>query len=215
VSLVQHRLFNGWPFFWLVALATFAAMLAGYLLIGVATPEAAVNMIRLSVQLASPWVFLAFVATPMSQLFPGNWSTWLLRNRRYLGLSFAAGFGWQAVFIGLLLTLHNAYYWEELHNDIDLLLRMASYVYLFALTITSFFPVRRRMRPEHWRWLHLVGIWYFWAAIWASYAPMAMSGDAKTIDVVYTVVGLFALVLRIAAFLRTRGHNLSEANGLT
>jgi sulfoxide reductase heme-binding subunit YedZ len=172
-------------------------------------------MIRLSVQLASPWVFLAFVATPMSQLFPGNWSTWLLRNRRYLGLSFAAGFGWQAVFIGLLLTLHNAYYWEELHNDIDLLLRMASYVYLFALTITSFFPVRRRMRPEHWRWLHLVGIWYFWAAIWASYAPMAMSGDAKTIDVVYTVVGLFALVLRIAAFLRTRGHNLSEANGLT
>ncbi len=141
-------------------------------------------------------------------------SKWLLRPRRYLGLSFAAGFGWQAVFIGVLLALHSAYYWEELHNDIDLLLRMASYIFLFALTITSVIPVRRKMRPEHWRWLHLIGIWYFWAAIWASYAPMAMSSDAKTIDVVYTVIGLVVLVLRIAANLRARTHNLSEANEL-
>ena len=214
MSPLRHSLLNGWPFFWLVAGLTFAGMVAAYLLMGVTTPEAAVNMIRLSVQFASPWVFLAFVASPLTQLFPGNLSKWLLRNRRYLGLSFAAGFGWQAVFIGVLLTSHNAYYWEELHNDVDLLLRMASYVFLFALTITSFFPVRRKMRPEHWRWLHLVGIWYFWAAIWASYAPMAMSSDAKTIDVVYTVIGLVAVVLRIAAYLKQSTHNLSEANGL-
>jgi sulfoxide reductase heme-binding subunit YedZ len=204
VSLLQHRLLNGWPFFWMIAGLTFAAMVTGYLLIGVATPEAAVNMIRLSVQLASPWVFLAFVATPMTQLFPGNLSKWLLRNRRYLGLSFAAGFGWQAVFICVLFALHATYYWEELHNATDLFLRMASYVFLFALTITSFFPVRRRMRPKHWRWLHLVGIWYFWAAIWASYAPMALSSDAKTIDFVYTAIGLVALSLRIAAYLNSR-----------
>jgi sulfoxide reductase heme-binding subunit YedZ len=214
MSLLQYRAFNGWPLFWMIAVLTCAAMMLGLALIGVSTPEAAVNMIRLSVQLASPWVFLAFVATPMTQLFPGNFSKWLLRNRRYMGLSFAAGFGWQAVFIAVLLTLHNVYYWEELHNATDLYLRMASYVFLFALTITSFFPVRRRMRPKHWRWLHLAGIWYFWAAIWASYAPMALSSDAKTIDVVYTVIGLIVLILRIAAYLTTRTHNLSEANEL-
>ena len=214
MSPLRHSLLNGWPFFWMIAGLTYVAIVIGFLLIGVATLEAAVNMIRLSVQLASPWVFLAFVATPMTQLFPGNLSKWLLRNRRYLGLSFAAGFGWQAVFIGVLLALHNAYYWQELHNATDLFLRMANYVLLFALSITSFFPVRRKMRPEHWRWLHLVGIWYFWAAIWASYAPMALSSDAKAIDVVYTVIGLVALVLRIAAYLRTRSHNLSEAKEL-
>ena len=215
VNLLQYRLLNGWPLFFLIAAVTFAAMVTAYLLIGVDTPEPAVNIIRLSVQLASPWVFLAFVARPMTQLFPGNLSKWLLRNRRYFGLSFAAGFGWQAVFIGVLLALHNAYYWKEMHNDIDLLLRMASYVFLVALTITSFYPVRRKMRPEHWRWLHLVGIWYFWAAIWASYAPMALSSNAKTMDVVYTVVGLVALFLRVAAYLRTRSHNLSEATELS
>jgi sulfoxide reductase heme-binding subunit YedZ len=212
MSLLQHRALNGWLFFWLVAGLTLVAMVAGYVLIGVSTPEAAVNMIRLSVQLASPWIFLAFVATPMTQLFPGNLSKWLLRNRRYLGLSFAAGFGWQAVFIGVLLALHNAYYWEELHNATDLFLRMASYAFLFALTITSFFPVRRRMRPKHWRWLHLVGVWYFWAAIWASYAPMALSSDAKPIDFVYTFIGLVVLILRVAAYLKTRTNNLSEAS---
>ncbi|MCX2975612.1 hypothetical protein EYC87_18685 [Halieaceae bacterium IMCC8485] len=215
MNLLQYRLLNGWPLFFLIAAVTFAAMVTAYLLIGVDTPEPAVNIIRLSVQLASPWVFLAFVARPMTQLFPGNLSKWLLRNRRYFGLSFAAGFGWQAVFIGVLLALHNAYYWKEMHNDIDLLLRMASYVFLVALTITSFYPVRRKMRPEHWRWMHLVGIWYFWAAIWTSYAPMAMSSNAKTIDVVYTVVGLAALFLRVAAYLRARSHNLSEANALS
>ncbi len=64
-------------------------------------------------------------------------------------------------------------------------------------------------------WLHLIGIWYFWAAIWASYAPMALSSNAKTIDVVYTVVGPVALLLRVAAYLRTRSHNLSEAYELS
>jgi DMSO/TMAO reductase YedYZ heme-binding membrane subunit len=66
------------------------------------------------------------------------------------GLTFAAmitGY----LLIGGLLALHNGYYRVEFHNDIDLLLRMASYVFLFALTITSFFPVRRKMRPEQWR----------------------------------------------------------------
>jgi len=208
VRQLQRRVLNGWPLFWLIAVLTFAAIGLGYWAIGVSTPEAAVNMIRLSVQLASPWVFLAFVATPMTQLFPGKLSNWLLRNRRYLGLSFAAGFGWQAVFIAVLLTLHNAYYWEELHNDLDLLLRMASYVFLFVLTVTSFFPVRRKMRPEHWRWLHLVGIWYFWAAIWASYAPMALSNDAKTIDVVYTVLGLLVFVIRVVTYVKRRSSKL-------
>ncbi len=65
MSLLQHGLLNGWPLFWMIAGLTFAAIVTGYLLIGVATTEAAVNMIRLSVQLASPWVILAFVATPM------------------------------------------------------------------------------------------------------------------------------------------------------
>jgi len=179
MNRLHDDLLNGWLFFFLVAALNLAAILIGLTTTGLAAPEAAVEMIRLSV-----------------------------RNRRYLGLSFAAGFGWQAVYIGVLLARHNTYYWEELHNDVDLFLRMISYVFLFALTVTSFFPVRRRMRREHWRYLHLVGVWYFWAAIWVSYAGQAASADARTIDFIYTTLGLLALTMRLVAYQKTRSRSL-------
>jgi len=210
MSGLGNRVFNGWPLFLFIAALTFVAILAGLGSIGLATPEAAVKMIRLSVQLASPWVFLAFVASPLRQLAPGGLANWMMRNRRYLGLSFAAGFGWQAVFIAVLLALYPDYYWQELHNDLDLLLRMLSYLYLLALTVTSFFPVRRLMRAEHWRLLHLVGIWYFWAAIWVTYAGQAASTGARTIDFVYTLLGLLVLLLRLAAYLRARNRDTAQ-----
>lgn len=215
MSALQHKALNGWPLFVLIAAVTFGGMMAGLVLIGISSPEATVKLIRLSVQFASPWIFIAFVTSALTQLFPGSVSRWLAHNRRYAGLSFAAGFAWQAVFIAVLFALHAPYYWEVLHTPDGLFLRIVSYIFLIAMTVTSFFPVRRKMRPQHWRWLHLACIWYFWAAIWTSYAGQALSSEAKTIDIVYTVFGLLVLVLRIAAYLKTRARKSSgEASSL-
>ncbi|MCX2975705.1 hypothetical protein EYC87_19215 [Halieaceae bacterium IMCC8485] len=214
-TITRRDFLNGWPLFFLIAALTFACMMAGLVLIGTSTPEATVELIRLSVQLASPWIFIAFVTSALTQLFPGSVSKWLARNRRYTGLSFAAGFGWQAVCIAALFALHPSYYGEQLHNTVDLIGRIASYIFLIAMTVTSFFSVRRKMRPEHWRWLHLVGIWYFWAVIWTTYAEHALSSAVRTIDVVYTVMGLLVLFLRIAAYLKTRaGQRIQKTGGL-
>jgi hypothetical protein len=197
-------LLNGWPLFGVIAGLSFAIILAGLAITGTSTPEATVAMIRLSVQLASPWIYLAFVATALGQLFPSNFASWLLRNRRYVGLAFAAGFVWQAVFIVVLLALHGDYYATVLHDTAEFITRMLSYALLLALTVTSFFPVRRAMNPRHWRLLHRVGIWYFWAAIWVSYAEMVMVGDTRVIAIVFVISGLFALTLRCAAYLKKR-----------
>ena len=209
-SLLRHPLLNGWPLFVVIAGLSFAIILAGLATIGTSTPEAAEAMIRLSVQLASPWIYLAFVATALVQLFPSSFSAWLLRNRRYVGLSFAAGFGWQAVFILVLLGLHGDYYATVLHDTAEFISRMLSYLLLLALTVTSFFPVRRVMDPRHWRLLHLVGIWYFWAAIWVSYAETVMMGDTRVIAIVFVVAGLFVLTLRCAAYLKKRSALVIE-----
>ena len=203
--MLQHRVLNGWPLFYLIALLTLGGMIAGMLIIGISSPEATVKLIRLSVQFASPWIFIAFVTSALVTLFPGAISQWLLRNRRYTGLSFAAGFAWQAVFIAVLLHLYPAYYWDELHKTSDLVGRSLSYVLLLALAVTSFYPVRRKMSRAQWHWLHLIGIWYFWAAIWVSYAEQALSQNAKTIDVVFALLGLLVLILRLAAHIKTRG----------
>ena len=205
MTLLQHRVLNGWPLFNLIALLTLGGMVAGMLIIGISSPEATVKLIRLSVQLASPWIYIAFVTSALTTLFPNAFSKWLLRNRRYTGLSFAAGFGWQAVFIAVLLTLYPAHYWDDLHKASDLLGRSLSYLFLLALTITSFLSVRRKMSRAQWHWLHLIGIWYFWAAIWVSYAEQALSQNAKTIDVVFALLGLLVLILRLAANINSRG----------
>ena len=205
MTLLQHRVLNGWPLFYLIALLTLGGMVAGMLIIGISSPEATVKLIRLSVQFASPWIYIAFVTSALTTLFPNAFSKWLLRNRRYTGLSFAAGFGWQAVFIAVLLTLYPAHYWDELHKASDLLGRSLSYIFLLALTITSFLSVRRKMSRAQWHWLHLIGIWYFWAAIWVSYTEQALSQNAKTIDVVFALLGLLVLILRLAAHIKTRG----------
>jgi hypothetical protein len=146
---IQNRLLHGWPFFFLIAALTAVVIGIGFSRIGVATPEATIDMIRLSVQAAAPWIFITFAASSLLRLLPGDITRWLLRNRRYLGLSFAAGMGWQLIFIAVLFAQHAAYYWEVLHNPIDLFLRIASYGVLIALTVTSFYPVRRKMQREH------------------------------------------------------------------
>ena len=177
--MLQYRVLNGWPLFYLIALLTLGGMVAGMLIIGISSPEATVKLIRLSVQFASPWILIAFVTSALVTLFPGAISQWLLRNRRYTGLSFAAGFAWQAVFIAVLLDLYPAYYWDELHKTSDLVGRSLSYVFLLALTVTSFYPVRRKLSRGQWSWLHWVGIWYFWAAIWVSYTEQAPKSKCK------------------------------------
>lgn len=209
-SLLRHPSLNGWPLFAVIAGLSFAVILVGLATTGTSSPEATVVMIRLSVQLASPWIYLAFVATALGQLFPSSFSSWLLRNRRYVGLSFAAGFGWQAVFIAVLLGLHGDYYATTLHDTAEFITRMLSYTLLLALTVTSFFPVRRAMDPKHWRLLHRVGIWYFWAAIWVSYAETVMAGDTRAIAIVFVISGLLALTLRCGAFLKKRSALVVE-----
>lgn len=213
-QVLQHKILNGWSFFFLITAFSAVVAAIGYSCIGVATPEATVDMIRHSVQIAAPWIFITFVASSLAQLFPGYFTKWLLRNRRYLGLSFAAGMGWQLVFIGVLFAEHAWYYWEVLHKPLDLLGRIGSYAVLFALTVTSFFPVRRRMRREHWNWLHLFGVWYFFLAIWLSYLSMAVTDEVKTIDIVYTVVGAAALIIRLTAW-RQRRRSEQLAAGAT
>jgi len=205
LTLLQHRVLNGWPLFYLIALLTLNGMVAGMLIIGISSPEATVKLIRLSVQFASPWIYIAFVTSALTPLFPNTFTKWLWRNRRYTGLSFAAGFGWQAVFIAVLLTLYPAHYWDDIHKASDLLGRSLSYIFLLALTITSFLSVRRKMSRAQWHWLQLIGIWYFWAAIGLSDADQALSQNAKTIDVVFALLGLLVLILRLAANINSRG----------
>ena len=200
MSVLQQRLLNGWPLFFIIAVFSALIMTVGIWSIGVTTAEETVALLRLSVQISAPWIYITFIASALVKLFPSKTSRWVLRNRRYFGLSFAAAMGWQMLFIIVLFSAYMPYYMEELHKTSDLILRTAAYIVLFALTITSFYPVRRRMRQQHWRWLHLFGVWLMFLSIWVSYASIVFIEQPTSIAYVMFVLGSIVLIMRLAAY---------------
>jgi len=72
-------------------------------------------MIQMSVRCTIPLLYLVFVAAALNILMPTTFSRWLLRNRRYVGLAYAASVGWQLFFILWMWTGH----WEYgVGNDV-------------------------------------------------------------------------------------------------
>ena len=70
-------------------------------------------MIELSVRCAVPLLFVAFAASSVNVLFPGLFGRWILRNRKFIGLSFAAAMAWQLFFILWMVTQYTEYYVER------------------------------------------------------------------------------------------------------
>lgn len=191
---------NGWPLFFLIAALNALIMVTGFSIIGMDTSRAVVDLIRLSVQISAPWIYITFIASALVKLYPSHASRWVLRNRRYLGLSFAAAMGWQLIFIIVLFVLYMPFYLQEIHKTFDLIGRTFAYLLLFAMTISSFYPVRRRMRPQHWRWLHLIGVWFMFLSMWTSYGSIIIIPNAPLIAYVLFILASIALIIRLKAY---------------
>jgi hypothetical protein len=168
-SLNRVALFNGWPLFVLIVSAISLVLVSAMLRLDMLEAANVSSLIARSVQLSVPWLYLAFCASSVHYLWRGEGGRWLLRNRRYLGLAYAAGMGWQAIFILWLVTLHFGYYLEVANLPYDLAEEAPGYVLLGAMVWTSFAPGRRRLSANQWKWLHKIGIYYLWGETWATY----------------------------------------------
>lgn len=196
---------EGWTLFaWIMGL-TSIAMLMLATTVDLSTGAGTVWMIRTSVRFSAPWVILAFAASSLLLLFPNDCTRWLMRNRRIIGLSFAACMGWQLIFIAWMLVGHREFYLAEIHPAGALPSRLSAYVVLLAMTVTSFATPRRMIGPKAWRILHKGGIYFMWLAICGSYTgSVFMEDDPPLVGYVYSIAGLVAWLLRIAAYFLRR-----------
>lgn len=162
---------NGWPLFFLIAGIISLGMIGYMTTQDLSKPGGLSEMIQCSVRLAVPFLFLAFAASSMSKLVPTTLNDWLMRNRRYFGLGFAAGFAWQLFFILWLGLGHPDYYAKHVFSGFEDFVhyRLGPYLFLTAMTISSFHPVRRRMNRRVWRVLHWVGIYWLFYVIEYTY----------------------------------------------
>lgn len=213
-ELLKNRLVNGWKLFWLVTTPISIVVIVRMLRTDLTSAEGVSSMIQLSVRCAIPWLYLAFAASSLNKVFPGTFSRWLLRNRKYVGLSFAAAMGWQLTFILWLVGIHTDYYVNDVYVLSDVVEGVVGYMFLIAMVVTSFKFGRSRLTPKQWKFLHTGGIYWLWFYAWSVYwfALFYYATQPVLIDYFYYWGGLAAWGLRMLAWSKKRLQQTAVRN---
>lgn len=198
---MRHKAVNGWALFSIVVVPMCLAALLAMTAVDLSSSLGVSSMIQFSVRLAVPWLFIAFCASSLVAVFPGEFSRWVLRNRRMFGLCFATGMAWQLFFIVWLVVGHFDYYVEEAYDYLSLLEQVPGYVLLIAMTVTSFRFGRSKLSPKQWKILHTGGIYFIWFVVWTTYwFELFYYDDIQFIDYLYYWTGFTAWAVRMAAW---------------
>jgi methionine sulfoxide reductase heme-binding subunit len=134
---------------------------------------------------------IAFIASSVRKLWSNQLSIWLLKNRRYLGLSFAVSHTFHALaIIGLaIVTPYTALKTDHGGN--------LGYLFIFAMTATSFDRTARLLSHNAWKILHTVGMYYLWLALTYSFGMRIIEGRSWLIYAPFIILLILAMILRI------------------
>jgi len=204
-SILNSKALNGWRLFAFAVIPMCVAVVMAMTTADLASPLGVSSMIQFSVRLAVPWLFIAFAVSSLGAVFPGPFSRWLLRNRRIIGLCFAAGMAWQLFFILWMVIGYWDYYIEEVYSYFDLAEQLPGYLILIAMTLTSFRFGRSKLSARQWKILHTGGIYFLWGVVWSTYwFELFYYDDIQFIDYAYYWLGFAAWAARMAAWRKKR-----------
>ncbi len=150
---------------------------------------------------------LAFTASALAELIPSAATHWQRRNRRYLGVSFAVSHFIHLAAILALATLDSALFWK-LTNVATIMLAGTAYLFIAAMTATSFDRTAAWLGPRRWRLLHLIGGWY----VWISFAVAV--GKRVPLDSFYWPLAVLVLAIalvRLFAIVQRRRREMPRA----
>ena len=167
-------------------------------LAGAGTGEDGVRMlIRATARTSLAFFSLAFSASSLRRLAQTPATAWLLRNRRYLGLSFAASHA-----IHLVGILDLAARWPENFARTPATTIVGGgigYLFVAAMAATSNDRAVAALGRRRWRLLHLTGSWLLWGIFASSYVPRALRAPGY---LPLAALALAAVGVRAAARLR-------------
>jgi DMSO/TMAO reductase YedYZ heme-binding membrane subunit len=210
-EILKNKVNNEWNLFWLITGPISITIVIAMMRTDLSSGEGVSSMIQLSVRCAIPWLYVAFAASSIQVLFPGSLSRWLLRNRKIIGLCFAAAMAWQLLFIVWLTSVHNDYYIKEVYVLRDVLEGIMGYFFLIAMTLTSFKFGRKRLKPRQWKHLHKLGIYSLWIYAFSVYWwALFYYPKPVLIDYAYYWGGFLAWGLRIAAWRKKHRQQAEE-----
>jgi sulfoxide reductase heme-binding subunit YedZ len=150
--------FEGWRLFWLLtlilaALCVWIAGMRGFEVDGTRM------VIRFTARTSLLFFCLAFAAAALAKLRPNAFTRWLRRNRRYLGVTFAASHGLHAAAIAVFAAIDPPGF-ASATGLASYIFGGIGYAFIAAMTVTSFDVTAAALGPRAWRALHLVGGYY-------------------------------------------------------
>ncbi len=134
---------------------------------------------------------VAFIASAIRKFYPGQIGNWLLKNRRYLGISFAISHAFHALaIVGLAMVATNS-----VRSDAG---AMLGYVFIILMTITSFDRPAQLLGYRSWKILHATGAYYLWIAFVVSFSKRIPNNPGFYAPI--TIALVMALLLKIGAY---------------
>jgi len=158
-------------------------------------------LLRLTARFAFVVLMLVFVARPLRELIKTPLTVALLKNRKFVGVTFA---GIHTAHMALII------YRTRQVSDFDFSLAdnlsgMFTYVVIYLMLITSFSGPARAIGPKAWRILHKAGLFLIMAVFAQTQLPESFD-DLSQVN--WGIVGflMFALLVRGIAFFARRGR---------
>lgn len=149
---------------------------------------------------------LAFSAAALARLWPNAWTRWQRRNRRYLGLSFAASHAIHAVAILAFAKMDPAGF-AEATSAASYVFGGIGYAVIIAMSATSFDRTAALLGPQAWRVLHLGGGYYLWFQFMVSFGKRV---PAMPLYAAFLIPLLAVVALRLVAMaVHPRGRTIA------
>ena len=154
----RQNWFEGWRLFAVLALTLVALSLW---ISGMRHFEAdGVRLvIRFTARTSLLFFCLAFGAAALARLWPNAWTRWQRRNRRYLGVTFAASHAIHAIAIVCFAVMDPPGY-AGATSTASYVFGGIGYAFIIAMTATSFDRTAAAIGARAWRMLHLMGGYY-------------------------------------------------------
>jgi hypothetical protein len=216
-TILKNRIINKWSLFCLISIPMSTLMVIAMMGVDMSTAPGVSEMIQFSVRWAVPFIFLVVAISSIQILFPGSFSMWLMRNRKYIGLCFAVAMAWQGLFIFIMSYFFHEYYYADVYFFRDEIEGSIGYIFLPAMVVTSFNFGRQYLNSKQWKLLHKSGIYFLWAYPFSVYWwNLSYYENPVPLDYVYYWGGFLAFALRIAAWGKQRwqatNSNAAESN---
>ena len=198
--------FEGWRLFFVLTLVLAALCVA---IAGVRQFD--VNGVRMVVRFTARtsllFFCLAFSAAALARLWPNAWTKWQRRNRRYLGVTFAASHALHAAALVAFANMDPAGF-AGATNLASYVFGSIGYAIIIAMTATSFDRTAEAIGPRAWRILHLAGGYYLWIQFMVSFGKRI---PAMPLYGLFLIPLFAVLAMRLIAMTSARTRQPVEA----